>query len=373
MKFSLYFEDGSVARTVFYQRLREEVLANRRFEPDAARADVLIPAEDTAMETNWPRFGSMGSATIRGSPSKSVVAAYVERVVGLGRRVCVVNSHPFVRVPLTLAPHPHVIVADINLQSGERAVNPRTISLPALPVTVGTPHARPRSILASFRGAASHPSRLALQRLHDGRDIICEIVSRRNHAGRVDATSGRVDTGYTELMADSVFAFVPRGDAHFSYRLLEAMSFGCIPIILSDDLVPPFDRTIDWSALSVTVSEGAIGELPALLAHLSASRVAGMQRQVASVYQAKLASIGHIVESLFDEIELVVAEQLAFEEAALGARTASVGGLRQDGEAWTEGLLATYRARRGPARRGPAEVIQVPLRRLHGWLGRWVR
>lgn len=370
MKYSLHLEDDRLPRTVFYQRLREAMLASPRFESDATRADVMIPAEDTAQESNWPRFGDQASAYIRGRPSRSMPAAqaaidaYLDRVVGLGRVVCVINAHPFRRVPLALADHRHVLVADINLQAWERALNPRTISLPALPVTVGTPRADSRSVLASFRGAASHPSRLALRDIHDGRYIVCELVARRNHARKVDATSGRVDKAYADLLADSVFAFVPRGDAHFSYRLLEVMSFGCIPIILSDGLVPPFDRTIDWSALSLTVPENAISEIPAMLARFSARRIAELQHEVVATYQAKLATIGQVVESLFDEIEAVVATHKS-EEAAAGAAAPEM-----------EALLAAYRDRarvRGTTSAQASEALQASLSRLRGWIGRLIR
>ena len=36
------------------------------------------------------------------------------------------------------------IVADINLRAEDRAINPRTISMPALPLTIGTPGSRER-------------------------------------------------------------------------------------------------------------------------------------------------------------------------------------------------------------------------------------
>jgi hypothetical protein len=42
---------------------------------------------------------------------------------------------------------------------------------------------------------------------------------------------------YVDLMYDSVFALVPAGSGRHSYRYLEAMQSGAIPVILSDGCV----------------------------------------------------------------------------------------------------------------------------------------
>lgn len=366
MRVSLFLEDTGVPRTVYYQRLREALAASPRFTHDVDDADVVLPAEDTAMETNWPRFGVQASAFIRGQLSEALAADYTDRVVAAGRPTCVVNMHPFVRVPQRLAHHAHVIVADVNLLGWERAANPRTISMPALPITVGQPHTGPRTVLASFRGALSHPSRAALARLHDGRDFVCELVSSRNHIRRVDATSGRVDRAYTDLLGASLFAFVPRGDAHFSYRLLEVMSFGCIPIAISDDWVLPFDRTIDWDACAVRVSEQAIARAPEILAAFSADRIEHMQRAVAATWQGRLGTLDRIVEALLDEVEVIRAHA-ANEVGDAGPPVYPAGAERV--AAYRERVSARVTA---PVRRRSGPVGAV-LREFHDWLGRKLR
>lgn len=44
----------------------------------------------------------------------------------------------------------------------------------------------------------------------------------------------------------SVFCIIFRGNRLSQPALLEAMAFGCIPIILSDTVVMPFQEIIDW-------------------------------------------------------------------------------------------------------------------------------
>ena len=47
-----------------------------------------------------------------------------------GKRILIVNMHPFVRLSVTFKPLGNVIIADGSLANFERALNPRTISMP---------------------------------------------------------------------------------------------------------------------------------------------------------------------------------------------------------------------------------------------------
>ncbi len=304
MRVALAIVDGRMARTVFYDQLVEAVKRNKRFAGIDVAADVVLPAEDVSLESNWPRYGRMQSAYLRGSFDAEKYRAYVKSFVGLGRTCCLVNADPTIRMPLLTQYAKHTIVADYNLSHQDRATNPRSIAMPALPIIAGRPDKRTRPIRASFRGIPSHPCRNELEQLHNGRDVVCQIVEPANHAGKLDATTGQLDAAYAELLASSVFAFVPRGDALFSYRLLEAMSFGCIPIVLADGWVLPFDTSIDWPTIALHPREANIAQIPEWIASLPANRVAQMQRDVASTYMQKLSSFDAIVESLFQEIEL---------------------------------------------------------------------
>jgi len=308
---ALGFPDARMPRTVFYDGLCESIRRVAVACGDADAADVIFPVEDTSSELNWPAYRRPDLAFVRGSIDDKAAhdltySEYVTALAASPKPVCVVNMHPRRHLAQILAAESKIIIADINLLHWERSLNPRTISMPALPITVGTFEGGAKSIAAGFRGVNSHPVREALAHLHDGTAIVCQFVAPENHFGKIDARNGQVDPQYAELLRRSLFAFVPRGDAEFSYRLLEVMSFGCIPIVLADGLVLPFDRTIDWHDCAFHVPEKDVGQIPALLGAIPHERIRAMQTAVVAAYTAHLADLDRIARTLLGELSAVL-------------------------------------------------------------------
>jgi hypothetical protein len=70
-------------------------------------------------------------------------------------------------------------------------------------------------------------------------------------------TSCRYSTSRYCIQAD--------GAAPWSPRLVEYMLLGCVPVLVTDTLVPPFAQTLDWAKFSVTVKIKDIAKIPEIL------------------------------------------------------------------------------------------------------------
>jgi hypothetical protein len=313
LKVGFCLQDDTAPRTEYWERLLKELKKSEFYAEQ--NADVLMPLEDTAIETNWPRYGNPASAYLRGQAhdlsASGQFQRYFGRIVALAQSnptqsFLYLNMHPFFRTPLALRQLRNMFIADISLAAFERDLNQNTISMPASPLVV-SPSASigMRPILASFQGVDSHPIRKHLKSIANGKSIVVNLVERTRHVGKIDAVNATTDRDYEQLLANSNFAFVPRGDALFSYRLVEAMSFGCIPIILSDGWVLPFDRTLPWDRLSLRVHADAIQQLPYILAACTSEDILSRQKEVLSAYQLRLASLGAMISGLIAEVEVL--------------------------------------------------------------------
>lgn len=51
------------------------------------------------------------------------------------------------------------------------------------------------------------------------------------------------------------FCLCPRGNKAWSPRLMDAVWFGCIPVVIADHYVLPLGSLVDWESIAVTVAE----------------------------------------------------------------------------------------------------------------------
>lgn len=70
---------------------------------------------------------------------------------------------------------------------------------------------------------------------------------------------------YIEHMKSSKFCLCPMGYEVNSPRIVEAIYYECVPVIIADNFVPPFNEVLDWSAFSVVVAEKDIPKLKEIL------------------------------------------------------------------------------------------------------------
>jgi hypothetical protein len=123
------------------------------------------------------------------------------------------------------------------------------------------------SRLFSFVGAANaHPVRRRIMQLRHPDAVLID-----SHAESLEIERGQrpgmseemFQERFVSSIGDSAFVLCPRGGGTATFRLFEAMMLGRVPVIISDQWVPP--EGPDWERFSIRVSEADVEGIPALL------------------------------------------------------------------------------------------------------------
>jgi hypothetical protein len=116
--------------------------------------------------------------------------------------------------------------------------------------------------LFSFVGASdTHPCRSHVLKVNDPRGFLKDTSS-------VDPWKDTIvkrewQRQYTDVIHSSKFVLCPRGRASSSVRLYEVMKAGRVPVVISDDWVPPPGP--DWDSFCVFLPQRAIHNIPEIL------------------------------------------------------------------------------------------------------------
>jgi len=146
-----------------------------------------------------------------------------------------------------------------------------------------------RTVDISFKGTITALIRADLAALHNGDNIQIGLTCR-NYFANLPAdfceAQNNISRGmnYSRLLQQSRFGIAIRGFGLHSFRLVETMSAGAIPIIVADDLVLPFPLHIPWHIFSVRVQESQIHRIPHIVQYLTQNSTHVQQMQQLSWY-----------------------------------------------------------------------------------------
>ncbi|KAG5178778.1 exostosin family-domain-containing protein [Tribonema minus] len=117
--------------------------------------------------------------------------------------------------------------------------------------------------------------------------------ARRENADRCAALRRDYDAyDYGDLL-NTTFALVPAGRQPATYRLLEAMSAGAIPVVCADDYALPFPRLFDWDAIAIVLPALAAPEdVLAAVRAVSDDERERMHRGVVDAYARLFSAAG---------------------------------------------------------------------------------
>lgn len=101
---------------------------------------------------------------------------------------------------------------------------------------------------------------------------------------------------FAEALADSKFTLCPKGAGASTLRIFETMKAGRVPVIISDEWVPPEGPA--WESFSLIVREKEIGSLPEILERRenSAAEMGRLARSQWDQWFSRSASFHRIVE-----------------------------------------------------------------------------
>jgi len=117
--------------------------------------------------------------------------------------------------------------------------------------------------LYSFTGACyTHRVRNEIFKLKDGRAWI-QDTSNQNNWELSSEELAIYHKKYAQIINNSKFVLCPRGFSPTSYRLLETMKAGRVPVIISDAWVLP--DNLNWNAFAIIVPESKVSQIPQLL------------------------------------------------------------------------------------------------------------
>ncbi|CAN1346083.1 Probable glycosyltransferase At3g07620 [Linum perenne] len=85
------------------------------------------------------------------------------------------------------------------------------------------------------------------------------------------------------MMKKSKFCLCPSGHEVASPRIPEAIYADCVPVLISEDYVPPFNDVLNWKAFSVQVSVEEIQNLKSILMAIPEERYLDLVSNVRQV------------------------------------------------------------------------------------------
>lgn len=164
-------------------------------------------------------------------------------------------------------------------QDVENVVIPPYVSPESVHATLEkSPLTGRRDIFAFFRGKMEvHPKNVS-GRYYSKR--VRTTIYRKYGSDRRFYLRRHRFAGYQSEIVRSKFCLCPLGWAPWSPRLVESVALGCVPVIIADGIRLPFPSAVPWADISLTVAEDDVDKLGDILAHVAATNLTAIQRNL---------------------------------------------------------------------------------------------
>ncbi|KAJ8751161.1 hypothetical protein K2173_016342 [Erythroxylum novogranatense] len=142
---------------------------------------------------------------------------------------------------------------------------------------LGGKRASKRSILAFFAGQMHGYVRPILLQHWENKDPDMKIY------GKMPKSRG--NRNYIQHMKSSKYCICAKGYEVNSPRVVESIFYECVPVIISDNFVPPFLEVLNWESFAVFIPEKDIPNLKTILLSIPEKSYRRMQMRVRKVQQ----------------------------------------------------------------------------------------
>ncbi|KAG2316639.1 hypothetical protein Bca52824_019761 [Brassica carinata] len=162
---------------------------------------------------------------------------------------------------------------------------------------IGGKSASKRPTLAFFAGKPDHGyvRPILLSYWGNNKDPDLKIF------GKLPRSKG--NKNYLQFMKTSKYCICAKGYEVNSPRVVEAIFYDCVPVIISDNFVPPFFEALNWESFAVFVLEKDIPNLKKILMSISERRYRQMQMRVKRVQKHFL---WHVKPEKYDMFHMIL-------------------------------------------------------------------
>ncbi|XP_073990065.1 exostosin glycosyltransferase 1 ttv [Rhodnius prolixus] len=301
-----------------YQKVLDVIIESRYYTPDPSQACLFVLAIDTLDRDN------LSADYVRNVPSR------LQRLKTWngGRNHVIFNLYS--------GTWPEYAEDDLGFDTGEAILAKASMSItsfrPGFDISIPLFHKNHpekggepgfvttnnfpanKKYLLAFKGkryvhGIGSETRNSLYHLHNERDIVLVTTCRHGKSWK-ELKDERCDEDNTEydryeydvLLHNSTLCLVPRGRRLGSFRFLEALQAGCVPVLLSNGWALPFSQVIDWNKAVIWADERLLLQVPEIARSIPLTKLFSLRQQTQILWDKYFSSIEKIV---FTTLEII--------------------------------------------------------------------